>query len=243
VTVKRAIKKLLSLAGLDLRRFDPAEGNFGWLEPFSIRSVIDVGANAGLFAAEFRRALPEANLYAFEPLADRCELMRRRFAKDPRFEAFCCALGDADSVVSMHRSEFSFSSSLLPMGQLHKDLFPHTRNCRPETVTVRTLDGAMAGRDLAENLLVKIDVQGTEDRVIRGGLRTVARAAVVITETSFVELYEGQSLFGVVYDLLRDLGFQYAGAWGPQRRNRADGRVLQSDSIFIRPDLRRAGHV
>ena len=240
--MKRGIKKLLALAGLDLRRIDLAEDNFGWLAPFAIRSIIDVGANAGQFAAEVRRALPCAQLYSFEPLADCCEALRRNFAKDSRFEAFCCALGDADAIVEMHRSEFSFSSSLLPMGQLCKDLFPYARNCRPETVTVRTLDGVMADRDLKENLLVKIDVQGAEDRVIRGGRRTIGRAAVVIVETSFAELYEGQSLFGEVYDLLKDLGFRYAGAWGPQRRNPVNGQVLQADSIFIRPQLREAGH-
>jgi len=240
--VKRAIKKLLALAGLDVRRIDPAEGNWGWLEPFSIRTVVDVGASTGLFVSEIRRPLPQAQIYCFEPLADCCQVLRRRFAGDGRLEAFECALGETDGAVPMHRSEFSYSSSLLPMARLHTDVFPHTAKCRMETVQIRTLDGMMADRSWRENLLVKIDVQGTEDRVIRGGARTIERAAVVIVETSFAELYEGQSLFGAVYDLLRDLGFQYAGPWGRLRRNPADGRVLQADAIFLRPALRGAPH-
>jgi hypothetical protein len=56
-----------------------------------------------------------------------------------------------------------------------------------------------------------MDVQGFEDRVIAGGLRTLERASVLWVETSFVELYEGQPLFADIHDRLRDLGFEYRG--------------------------------
>ena len=226
--------------GVHIRRVNPADGNYGWLAPYRIGTIIDIGANEGQFAREFHGILPKATIYSFEPLEDCCDTLRRTMRDVANFRAFPYALGDRDASVEMHRSEYSPSSSLLPMGQLHKDLYPHTRTTHAETVTVRTLDGVMADLEVAGGLLVKLDVQGTEDKVILGGRETFARAGVVVTETSFQELYEGQSLFGTVHDLLSGMGFQYAGVLGPQRKNPADGSVLQADAIFVNPS-RRAG--
>ena len=48
---------------------------------------------------------------------------------------------------------------------------------------------------LKPNLLVKIDTQGFEDRVIRGGEQTIKKASIVVVEVSFTKLYEHQPLF------------------------------------------------
>lgn len=76
-------------------------------------------------------------------------------------------------------------------------------------------------------------MQGYETKVILGGKQTISRAAIVIAETSFQELYEGQPLFNEVYEMLKDLGLRYAGSLGPQLMNPTDGSALQADSLFI----------
>lgn len=82
-------------------------------------------------------------------------------------------------------------------------------------------------------MLVKIDVQGYEDRVIRGGQRVISRAKVLIVETSFQTLYDGQPLFEDIYDTLLKMGFRYIGAlW--QLRSPLNGSILQADSIFVK---------
>jgi len=238
--VKDGIKKLFAAVGVDIRRVNPADGNFGWLAPYRIATVIDVGANAGQFAGEIHAILPEAMIYSFEPLPDCFDALGRTMRDVANFRAFPYALGECDADVEMHRSAYSPASSLLPVAQLLKDVYPHAQSTRAETVTVRTLDGVMADLEIVGGLLVKMDVQGTEDKVILGGRETLARTAVVITETSFQELYEGQSLFATIHDQLSPLGFQFAGMLGPQRKNPADGSVLQADAIFVNP-ARRVG--
>ncbi len=79
---------------------------------------------------------------------------------------------------------------------------------------------------------MKIDVQGYEDRVLRGGEQTVKRAQVLLVETSFQQLYEGQALFEDILALLRGWGFRYAGALD-QLLNPRTGEALQQDSIFV----------
>src|SRR2546425_2832845 len=98
-----------------------------WLQAAGIRTVVDVGANAGQFSSAIRCFLPEAQIYAFEPLPDCCAALRRRLAGRGRFEAFCTAVGADNGEVTFWRSEFAKASSVLPMTDLHKEAFPWSR--------------------------------------------------------------------------------------------------------------------
>lgn len=61
--------------------------------------------------------------------------------------------------------------------------------------------------DLGSVDMIKIDVQGGELDVFKGGIKALADALVIWTEVEFVELYEGQPLFAEVEQFLRAQGF------------------------------------
>ncbi|MBP6885643.1 MAG: FkbM family methyltransferase [Candidatus Pacebacteria bacterium] len=204
------------------------------MRDLNIRTVIDIGASKGGFSAELHGVLPEAQIYAFEPLSDCFAQIQERMKGVSKFRAFNLALGDTPGKVVMHRSSYSGCSSLREMASLHKDTFPVTAGQETISVAVSTLDEALSDYSLEENIMVKIDVQGFEDKVIAGGLEMLKRSRVILIETSFKELYVGQPLFDGVYHLLRSLGFQYRGAWAPELKSPLDGSPLQQDSIFIR---------
>ncbi len=86
--------------------------------------------------------------------------------------------------------------------------------------------------EIVDNLLIKIDVQGFEHKVISGGRNTVRLATILIIETSFQSLYVGQPLFEYVYELLRE-DFRYMGALD-QSQSLTDGSVMYEDSIFVK---------
>jgi hypothetical protein len=98
---------------------------------------------------------------------------------------------------------------------------------------MRRLDSLMPELDLKPAMLVKIDVQGYEDRVLRGGERVVRVADYVLVETAFEPLYEAQATFATVYEVLIGFGFRYAGNLN-QTTNPADGTVLFADALFVR---------
>jgi FkbM family methyltransferase len=206
-----------------------------WLRSEHIGTVIDIGANEGQFSVAIHALLPTARIYAFEPLRSCYERLRRNMAGVECFEAFNFALGDESGEVIMDEQEFSAASSLLPMTALHIGAFPYTTKSGSRRVSARIerLDDIMAGLPIVGNLLIKIDVQGFEDRVLRGGKQTVEQARILIIETSLELLYEGQPLFDDIYQLLIQWGFRYAGALN-QVRHPQDGRILQSDSVFVR---------
>jgi hypothetical protein len=135
--------------------------------------------------------------------------------------------------MEMHVNDFTPSSSLLPMADLHKKCYPYTvRECIKK-VKVKQLDVVARRLNLDGNVLVKIDVQGYEDKVIRGGQSVISQAKVLIVETTFERLYDGQPLWKDIFDLLSNMGFRYMGNFS-QMKSPLDGSILQADSIFVR---------
>ncbi len=218
----------------DRFKFDPSiEDKFKWIQNMNIKTVIDVGAHAGESALQFHQIFPNARIYSFEPLHD-CFVQLNATMKDvPNFRSFNLALGDEEGRLDMHHSEWAPSSSLLKMGKLHKEAYPFSSGETLQTVDVSTLDKIAQGFELEENILLKIDVQGYEHKVIRGSRNILNRTKVIIIETSFHELYEGQPLFAEIYELLNRMGFVYSGSW-QEMKSPLDGAPLQQDSIFIR---------
>ncbi len=180
-----------------------------------------------------RKILPEALIYSFEPLKDCYEQLTATMKGSSKFRAFNYALGDGDYETEIYRSEYLPSSSILPMRDLHKQAFPFTKGDAKERIKVRRLDSITRDLDCSENVLIKIDVQGFEDKVILGGKQLISKAKILIVETNFEALYERQPLFDVIYEMLKQMGFSYKGNLD-QLVSPVDGRVLQSDSIFIR---------
>jgi len=239
-TATKATKTLLHAAGFELTRFHPGDYEFGptrearlnWLKNLNIRTVLDIGANTGQFAAYIRTILPEAMIYAFEPLKD-CYQQLVETVNVPNFKAFNFALGSEFGEIEIHRSKYSPSSSILMMGRLHKEAFPFTSGGVVERIAVKRLDDIAGNLKFVENVLIKIDVQGFEDKVLAGGRNIIQKAKVLIVETSFKSLFEGQPLFDEIYDIVRGMGFEHHGNW-TQLLNPLDGSVLQADGIFIK---------
>jgi FkbM family methyltransferase len=204
-----------------------------WLIDMQIKTVIDVGANTGQFSQKILSFLPDVMIYSFEPIKSCYEELSRNLFFNGNVKLFNFALGDTDGEQTIYLNDFTPSSSLLEMDDLHKKAFAYTEKCTPEVIQVRRLDAMISEMVLQRPILLKIDVQGYEREVIRGGLETIKQVDVMIVETSFSELYKNQPLFHEIYGLLRAQGFVYKGNY-EQLINPNNGEILQADSLFIR---------
>ncbi len=207
------------------------------LKKLGIRTVLDIGANAGQFAAGARSILPEARFYCFEPLRGPFGELQRwaRQQASGSVTAFNLALGCHDGTARMfEHTNHSPSSSLLASTSLTAKLYPQTRPQAVTEVRVARLDGFIAesGLDLPPPILVKMDVQGYEQRVIEGGKETLARARACIIEVSFDKLYEDQSTFKDIWQILDTLGYRFVG--NLEQFCATDGHVVFADAVFVR---------
>jgi FkbM family methyltransferase len=205
-----------------------------WLQNRGIKTVLDIGANTGQFANRINEILPEVTIVSFEPIK-KCfdELLLN--TKSINVKAFNCALGEVEEQQNINISAHSPSSSLLKMADLHTEVFAGTNFVETETISIKRLDDIFADLNITGKLMVKIDVQGFEDRVIKGGINSLKKADLILIETSFEELYEDQLLFDGIYQLLTGLGFIFKGNL-TQAINKKDGKILYAESIFINPN-------
>jgi FkbM family methyltransferase len=204
-----------------------------WIEDFQFQTVVDVGAHEGLFSEWALRKFPRASVVAFEPQRSCYETLVRRFAGEARFKAFHTAVGATEGNTTLFRNRYGPASSLLKMAPAHVADFPFTGHADDENVPVAPLDRLVEAEDLKQPLLVKIDVQGYEGEVLKGGAVTLRRADLLIVELSLEPLYDGQPLFDLLYPSIVALGFRYRGNAG-QLRSPRDGRTLQVDAMFSR---------
>lgn len=172
--LKNIIRKGLNLLGFDVIRLHqvPKRTLLG-LSRHNIGTIIDVGANEGQFARTAAKIFPRAELYCFEPLEDPFrKLSAWAQSQNGRVRCFQMALGDQEGEAEMHlHVQHTPSSSLLASTATCHRLYPQTQVESLTRVRVSTLDEALkdALDRMPRELLLKLDVQGFEDRVLRGG--------------------------------------------------------------------------
>lgn len=226
-----SIKRVANYAGYDIKIYHPNYTNL--IKKYQFRTVFDIGANNGQFAKDIHEKLPEARIYSFEPLKDCYDDLVKNMRGVKNFTAFNFALGATNGVQEIYRSSFSPSSSLRPMETLHKELYPKSAKETIEKIHIKQLDDILNEIKIEKPLLIKIDVQGYEDKVIEGASNALSFATMVLSETSFEPLYQGQPLFGEIHDQLKKLGFAYRGS-REQHWNKKTGELLYEDSIFLK---------
>ncbi len=99
-------------------------------------------------------------------------------------------------------------------------------------VSSKRLDGLANNLNFQVPLCAKLDVQGFEDRVLRGGTNTLSEASVIMIESSFKPLYENQALFDDVYKMLTSWGFRYFGSLDVQPDK--TGLPAWEDALFVK---------
>ena len=192
--------------------------------------IYDIGANEGHFAAFAAKLNSVSTVYCFEPVAGVFARLTERLASCRKVRCYSLGLSDRNGPQMIHVNRFNPSTSLLPMEQLHRDEFPYTTETREEMVQVTTLREAVQTHALLPPDFIKIDVQGVEDRVIRGGEEIVRQARFCMVELSLTSLYEGSLLITDMNALMRQLGFRLVRIVGEIVGQ--SGEILQVDGLF-----------
>lgn len=236
--IKQSINKYLGKIGYQIRKSESIDrdikcGKYNWLISRNINSVLDIGANIGNFSLFIKKILPHSSIYAFEPLKE-CYLQLIDNTRNlDNVKCYNFALGEDISSSTIYHSQFAPSSSILPMDDMHKQAFPHSKESSIEKIEINTLNNFFQTNEITTPILMKIDVQGYEKQVLQGAQNVLSLIDIIIVETSFVELYKDQALFDEIYSLMSQNSFKYFGNFD-QIKDPNSGLVLQADAIFIK---------
>lgn len=198
-----------------------------------ITTVVDAGANSGQYAHYLRESGFEGTILSFEPLDGPFAELQTSSANDPRWTPFHCGLGAETARLQINISGNGASSSFLPITDRSIKVEPNTGFVGAQPADVKRLDEFAHLFQTNEKILLKIDTQGYEDKVLAGAGELLRQVALIECELSTVPLYEGQLLFMDMIRRLDSLGFR-AVNFEPEFIEPQTGYCLQLNGIFAR---------
>jgi FkbM family methyltransferase len=140
-------------------------------------TVLDVGANIGLWSLVAGRAAgPGGKVFAVEPVLANCVRLQQALTLNQMTWVECHQLA-----VSDRTGEATFYASTNGNSALGS-LAMRDGVDSPRQVRTITLDGFVDSRGLENLDFFKVDVEGAEEQVFRGGTRTLARDTAPIIQ-------------------------------------------------------------
>lgn len=142
-------------------------------------TYIDIGANVGVTTIPYALKY-DWDFYAFEPDPDhfrrlQCNLVRNGVAD--RVRAYNVALYDKAGTLDLRKSPVNFGDYRLAIGES-----PEAKDWETVKVQTDTLDNLLSAASLRKPIIVKLDTQGAEPFILRGGKSVIAAADIVLTE-------------------------------------------------------------
>ena len=140
------------------------------LAPFEAPTVLDLGANIGLFSLVCLSARRRADVLALEPAPATFELLRRNARRNPalRWRTLRGALWSRDGEIGFESRDHSTASRVSP----------GAREVAP-AITLETLCARHVGSRID---LMKVDIEGAEEAAICGRERALEPVANLIVE-------------------------------------------------------------
>lgn len=144
--------------------------------------LFDVGGNVGEWTLAAKQMWPEASVHAFEPSDSHLQKFRSAAGKLDGVIVNAAALGAEQGEATLYKdAEITGLASMTRRDLAHVGLSMDLS----ETIHVDTLDRYCAARGIAAIDLLKIDVEGHEHDVLRGGLDMLDRRQVAVVQFEF----------------------------------------------------------
>jgi len=201
------------------------------IDNLSVATIIDVGANAGQWLKTLNPRSINGTVWCFEPLKVPYKELEN-FAKSyPNIKVFKLAFSDFAGPTKMFVASNGGASSSINAPTEHLRLHSKIEFSNEETVNVTTIDEFFSKHELFLPLYLKIDTQGHEWNVIKGGIKTLTNVAVVELESSMTAQYQGEKAHHDLMNELIKLGFVYY--TGSKPRVDEFGRQWDLNSILV----------
>jgi len=175
------------------------------------RVIFDVGANAGYTSQKYRKLFPDAAIHAFEPFPEIFETLSAKFSNDSKFYPVSKAVWSSSGTRTLHTNSMNVTNAMSPIVDNAFQYLPDNFT-RSEGIAVETtsLDDycLSVGVDVID--VLKVDAQGSELEILRGGERLLGgrRVKLVFTELIFVQVYEDQASFHDIAAFLASFGYR-----------------------------------
>lgn len=166
---------------------------------FTPKTILDIGANVGQFYNQIKIVFPNAYYYLIEG-NEKCE----DAIKNLNVNYSICLLSDSIKEVDFFIRK---NEQLCTGNSIYREKTTFFSDDQIEIVKKRTSTLESLFNEQTFDL-IKIDTQGSEMDIIKGGLNVVSKAKGIILEISLIEYNEKSPTSEYVYSFMKNLGFE-----------------------------------
>ena len=161
-------------------------------------SILDIGANHGQFYSEAKKIFPECIFYLVEG-NPYCEIALKNLNVDYKIALLSDSEKEVDFFIRNGETSCTGNSIYKENSDFYKE-----GSYFSEKLKTKTLDKEFANCSFE---LIKIDVQGSELDIIKGGLELIKKAKALLIEVSVEEFNTGSPKKEIVIAFLEKNGF------------------------------------
>jgi len=162
--------------------------------------IVEAGAHVGLDTIDMAKTFPKAKIFAFEPVPEVFEQLKKNTSKYKNVTCVQLGLSDKEGISEIFVSSgASDGSSSLLKPKEHLKLHPEVKFDDSLKIKTVTLDSWAKKNKLKIDFLW-LDLQGMEYKVLKKSEKTLSSVKAIFTEVSLVENYSG----GVLYSTLKN---------------------------------------
>jgi FkbM family methyltransferase len=186
-----------------------------FLKRLNVDCVLDIGANVGQFAEDLRLIGYKGLIASVEPNPDAFATLAAKARNDPRWEAHNLALGSAQGRATLNVMSVSVYSSLKAPSTResasHADLNAVVKTVEVELSTLEMFYRQLKAKHGFRRPFLKLDTQGSDIDVFKGGAAINDDFAGVVSELSIRRIYDDTPSWSESLAVFQDGGFQVAG--------------------------------
>jgi len=183
--------------------------------PWSPQSILDVGGYKGHWTREIRNQFPKASVVVVEP--------------NPHLELSSLGVPVYQELLSSEVKEVDWHSNLSTGDSMYKERTRHYDGVIPTKRTTTTLDLLFPNQTFE---FIKIDCQGAELDILKGGENLLRGTTAVLLECAFAGQYnQGAPTFADYISYMDSIGFAPLDI---TELHRANGLLIQIDILFLR---------
>jgi len=189
---------------------------------FDPKNILDIGANKGKWSIEVRKKVfPNAEYILIEAID--YEELKKISAKNHNISFLNLLLDDVEHNVTWYEKRNTGDS-------IYKENTSYFKDCEEIEKKTTTLDKTFSSNHVYE--IIKIDCQGAELPILRGGKKLVQNSSVIILEVPFMGEYNiGVPNFFEHIKYMDQINYR---VFDIIELHRVDDILIQIDLVFIK---------
>jgi FkbM family methyltransferase len=236
--MKNLLRKLISKFSKYSKIYENSFDLLRIINFHNIDVVLDVGASWGGYAKTLRRFGYKKRIISFEPVSETHSKLLKNSLNDTEWQVHKKIIISDKKIKKLfiNVSKDCDNSSILDLSKLHKENHQNSQYTHKEEVESDSLDNLINYYSLSKkNLMVKIDVQGSEMDVLKSAINNLSKFKLIQIELSLQTLYEGQTLYREILNFMNDHNYDIWNIF-PGYKKELVGQLFQFDAVFYNKD-------